>query len=75
MKGNNLPPIPPIDVLAVIKTAIKETRWYEWVLLVILIGSALVFWFRAINQHDRTLMEQFGNFTSAPMYVGALFIF
>ena len=71
MKNDNLPP--PIDVLVVVKAAIKEIRWYEWVLLVILIVSAMAFWFRAINQHDRVLMEQFGNFTSAPMYVGALF--
>lgn len=72
MKDNNLPPIPPIDVLAIVKAAIKETRWYEWILLAILIISALIFWFRAINQRDRILMEQFRN-QSASMYVGALF--
>ena len=70
MKNDNLPP--PIDVLVVVKAAIKEIRWYEWVLLVILIVSAMAFWFRAINQHDKALLEQFGSFTSAPTYIGAL---
>ena len=71
MKNDNLPP--PIDVLVVVKAAIKEIRWYEWVLLVILIVSAMAFWFRAINQHDMSHLEQFGSFTSAPTYIGALF--
>jgi hypothetical protein len=60
-KDDNLPPIPPIDMLGIIKANIRETRWYEWVLLIILVGSAIVFWFRAISAHDRALMEQFGN--------------